>query len=608
MGNDYALVHLKYTIPLAAALGLLGYPLFTRLDVARTVFIVTIAVLATIPWDSYLIRTQIWSYPPDAVLGPTVFSIPVEELFFFFIQTYITSQLYIILNKPVLHAQHLNSYQTLPRWIPRVKLLGQTFLGVCALLGFWLISSRGVGTYLGLILAWAAPFALLTWSITAHFILVLPLTSTVVPVLLPTIYLWIVDENALGRGTWAIGSGTKLGVRLFGSLEIEEAVFFLVTNLMIVFGLAAFDKAVAVVDAHPDIFDMPSDALSFSLLQARVLSPAKYDMDRIMGIRHACARLQKKSRSFHLASSVFPGRLRIDLTLLYSYCRLADDLVDDAENSTESAEWVEKLHKHLELRYSKPSVLQPGENQASLKYATENFPTASLSGLGLLPAHLLPKRPLDELLEGFKMDLGFDEAAGSFPIANEKDLELYASRVASTVGQLCVELVFHHCCDGPRSEPLTEAQRDSLRRAACRMGLALQYVNIARDIIVDARINRVYLPTTWLKEEGLTPEDVLADPTSAAVEKVRSRLLRVAFEDYHASRTAMQGLPTVARGPMIVAVESYMEIGRVLVERQANSQNVGEKKTQLKPIVGTGKATVPKGRRIWVAWSNLMWS
>lgn len=288
----------------------------------------------------------------------------------------------------------------------------------------------------------------------------------------------------------------------------------------------------------------------------------------------------------------------------YSYCRLADDLVDDAENSTESAIWVEKLHKHLELRYSKSSVLQPGENQASLQYATKNFPPSSLSGLALLPAHLLPKRPLDELLKGFRMDLAFDEAAGSFPITDEKDLELYASRVASTVGQLCVELVFHHCCDGIRSEPLTEAQRDALRAAACRMGLALQYVNIARDITVDARINRVYLPTTWLKEEGQMPEDVLADPTSTTVEKVRSRLLRVAFEHYHASRAAMQGLPRAARGPMIVAVESYMEIGRVLVEKQDATRKAGERATR--PTTSTGKATVPKGRRIWVAWINLM--
>lgn len=34
------------------------------------------------------------AYPPEAVLGPTLFSVPVEELFFFVVQTYIVSIVY----------------------------------------------------------------------------------------------------------------------------------------------------------------------------------------------------------------------------------------------------------------------------------------------------------------------------------------------------------------------------------------------------------------------------------------------------------------------------------------------------------------------------------
>ena len=49
----------------------------------------------------------------------------------------------------------------------------------------------------------------------------LPLSSTLIPVLLPTLYLWIVDTLALKRGTWVIESGTKLGWHLWDGLEIE---------------------------------------------------------------------------------------------------------------------------------------------------------------------------------------------------------------------------------------------------------------------------------------------------------------------------------------------------------------------------------------------------
>ncbi|TDZ34148.1 Bifunctional lycopene cyclase/phytoene synthase [Colletotrichum spinosum] len=585
MGYDYALVHVKYTIPLAALLTLISYPLFTRLDVVRTLFIVTIAFVATIPWDSYLIQTGIWSYPPDAVLGPTLYDIPIEELFFFIIQTYITAQLYIVLNKPVLHAKYLNSPTTVPQWIKHGKIVGQVALAASVGLGAYLIAKEGEGTYMGLILVWACTFALFTWTITAHLLLALPLACTALPIIAPTVYLWVVDELALGRGTWAIESGTKLEFKLFGDLEIEEATFFLVTNMLIVFGVAAFDKAVAVCDAFPDKFDEPADALSMSLLRARVLPSSKYDMRRILGLREADARLAKKSRSFRLASSVFPGRLRIDLTLLYSYCRLADDLVDDAKTSEEARVWISKLDRHLSLLYKDPDSTSA---LLASQYAAENFPASALSALDMLPSSKIPREPLAELLKGFEMDLEF--SSKTFPIATPEDLELYAARVASTVGQACLELVFHHC-----DHTLPAYMQAYLRNTARQMGLALQFVNIARDISVDAKIGRVYLPTSWLKDEGLTPEDILKDPTTQGAANVRRRVLNKAFEHYAEARESMKWIPSEARGPMVVAVESYMEIGRVLVRKGSASA-----------ADGTGRATVPKSRRIWVAWSTLM--
>jgi 15-cis-phytoene synthase / lycopene beta-cyclase len=276
-------------------------------------------VTATIPWDSYLIRTGVWTYPEDGVLGYSLFSIPVEELFFFVIQTYITSLIYILCNKPVLHAQYLDTSSTRLAWIRNAYYLGQALLVALTGFGGFLIRSGGDGTYLGLILAWACPFLLITWSLTGPMLLALPWQATALPILAPTLYLWFVDELSLRQGIWTIEGGTKLGSQLFGSLDVEEAIFFLITNTLIVFGIAAFDKAVAVCDVMPEVFPEPADSLPIvSLLKARVLPSSAYDMDRIAGIKEAVTRLQKKSRSFFIASSVFPGRLRIDLTLLYA--------------------------------------------------------------------------------------------------------------------------------------------------------------------------------------------------------------------------------------------------------------------------------------------------
>lgn len=311
--------HLTYTIPPAIALTFLYRPFFNRIDLYKILFLISIAVVSTIPWDSYLIRRKIWTYPPSVVFGPTLFSIPAEEVFFFVIQTYNTTLLYLILSKPVLHSCYL-----LGRKDGKGRLeydvhrnVGQAILLLSILLGVSLIWRGGEGTYLGLILAWAGPFALLLWSLAYQFLIGLPLSSTAIPIALPTLYLWVVDTIALRRGTWAIESGTKLGIHVWDGLEIEEAIFFLVTNVMIVFGLVAFDNALAILWTFPALFpvvpEIPSPIL---LVKALLTDTSAYDQERVAGIQQAVNRLQKKSRSFYLASSVFSGRLRIDLIFL----------------------------------------------------------------------------------------------------------------------------------------------------------------------------------------------------------------------------------------------------------------------------------------------------
>ena len=58
-------------------------------------------------------------------------------------------------------------------------------------------------------------------TISGKFIIRLPLSVTFLPVALPTIYLWIVDTLALGRGTWVIETGTKMSISLWYRLDIE---------------------------------------------------------------------------------------------------------------------------------------------------------------------------------------------------------------------------------------------------------------------------------------------------------------------------------------------------------------------------------------------------
>jgi 15-cis-phytoene synthase/lycopene beta-cyclase len=275
----------------------------------------------------------------------------------------------------------------------------------------------------------------------------------------------------------------------------------------------------------------------------------------------------------------------------YSFCRVADDLVDNARTQLEARQWISNISHYLDLAYASKEARMHSKHPDLHTYIKENFPESSQSALRLLPTHLLPFGPLYDLLEGFKTDLEFSRGdlaqdPHNFPITNGHELEVYAARVAGTVAELCLELVFHH---SPTAT--TNHQREQLVHSGGHMGIALQYINIARDIAIDAKLGRVYLPTTWLEEEGLSPRDVLEQAGRPSVEKLRQKLLGKAFDGYRDAQSAMSQLPAYARAPMRVAVESYMEIGRVLKERGYKTKH--------------GRATVPKLRRLKVAWRTL---
>lgn len=118
------------------------------------------------------------------------------------------------------------------------RRLGSLSMAAMIIAGYIMVLQGRNALYMGLILVWAVPFALLLWYVLGNmgvyhlclmnhrnlayqFIIQLPLTGTLLPIALPTLYLWIVDTLALKRGTWVIESETKLEWHLWDGLDIE---------------------------------------------------------------------------------------------------------------------------------------------------------------------------------------------------------------------------------------------------------------------------------------------------------------------------------------------------------------------------------------------------
>jgi len=187
-----------------------------------------IALVYTTPWDNYLVFREVWSYPPDRVLARIGY-VPVEEYAFFVLQPLLVGLwLFLLLRRDTGSVRRV---RPAVRWAGAALLLGIAFAGALML--------RGDDTlYLGLILAWAAPVLSAQWAFGGDLILTRARVFWLA-VLVPTAYLWLTDLVAIHQGIWSISERYTTGLGVLW-LPVEEMVFFLVTNLLVVTGLMLF--------------------------------------------------------------------------------------------------------------------------------------------------------------------------------------------------------------------------------------------------------------------------------------------------------------------------------------------------------------------------------
>lgn len=244
----------------------------------------------------------------------------------------------------------------------------------------------------------------------------------------------------------------------------------------------------------------------------------------------ACrAMLAGGSKSFHAASRLLPRRIAEPATALYAFCRVADDLIDlDGRGEAALAE----LRGRLDAIYADAPMAHPADRAFTRVVARFAIPRA------------LP----EALLEGLAWDAE-GRAYEDLPA-----LEAYGARVAAAVGAIMTLLM------GVR-EPQALAR-------ACDLGVAMQLTNIARDVGEDARNGRLYLPRSWMRQEGLDPDAFLAAPAfSPPLGRVVARLLRAADALYLRAESGIVRLPPGCRAGIAAARFVYAEIGRQ-VERQ----------------------------------------
>ncbi len=176
---------------------------------------------------------------------------------------------------------------------------------------------------------------------------------------------------------------------------------------------------------------------------------------------------RRRARNFAYGIMVLPREKRRAIAAIYAFARRVDDIADGELPPEEKRRQLEELQGALEA--------SPGEDAmlVALADARLRFP--------------IPADSLRALVAGGLQDL--DQTR----YASFADLRGYCTKVAGAVGVCCVAVY----------------GSDDVKRAET-LGVALQLINIIRDVPEDWELGRVYLPQDELSSFGVGEDEISA--------------------------------------------------------------------------------------------------
>jgi 15-cis-phytoene synthase len=173
---------------------------------------------------------------------------------------------------------------------------------------------------------------------------------------------------------------------------------------------------------------------------------------------------RREAKNFSYGIMVLPRDKRQAIAAIYAFARAVDDIADGEQPPGDKRARLEELRAALDGEPSEPVFV-------ALRDARDRF--------------AIPREPLAALVDGGLQDTeqaryrDFDELRG------------YCEKVAGAVGLACVPVY---------GSDDTEH--------AMTLGIALQLINIMRDVAEDWRLGRVYLPQDELSAFGVGEEDI----------------------------------------------------------------------------------------------------
>lgn len=280
--------------------------------------------------------------------------------------------------------------------------------------------------------------------------------------------------------------------------------------------------------------------------------------------------VQDVSRTFALTIDALEEPMATRICVGYLLCRVADTIED--ASSIPPAEQADLLRTYDEAldpdSETTPTAFRstvdewiPADPDADWTVVSETAGIVRVFEALDADAQEAIRPTVREMATGMAAFVERYEEEGGLRIQSPSELEEYCWYVAGTVGELVTELL---------ADVADTEDAETMRTHAQSFALLLQLVNVAKDVSDDYREeNNVYLPGTWLDDEGVDPEAV-ADPSNAeAVGSVVERVTDRARGYADGAQRWLEVMPTTQGNtlaawavPFLLAVGTIRELKR----------------------------------------------
>ncbi len=307
--------------------------------------------------------------------------------------------------------------------------------------------------------------------------------------------------------------------------------------------------------------------------------------------------LRVSSRTFGVGIAALPPRLRKEVTVAYLLLRVSDYL----EDSRELAD-VEKIRLLGEWRRVLAGQAEPHGLVERLKQARDDIPDAVvarhagtvLEGLDQLApaAREIIVRRVRETTAGMAR---WTRRGSVFH--TEGDLDDYMHEVAGRVGYLLTELFV-------LALPGIDDRRERMMRRGREYGLALQTVNVIRGLHEDPKRGWVYLPSSFLPNDGIDAAELFEPAHRDVAMAVLNRLVDKAGRHLEAARPYIGCIPRRHYGVRVFCMLPLFFAIRTLALSRANPAVLERetKMTRREVVAVTRNARVLSFSNRWIDW------